>query len=284
MLYLEHFIFPTGDQEFDYLMGIKRQCYTSFYPFKLLSAIGFERMDFEPITILYGGNGSGKTTAINIIAEKLSLLRDSRFNKSSFFDPYVRLCQEDLVEALPAHSRMITSDDVFDYILNIRMMNEGIDGKRETLFDECLEAKYAKFQMKSLDDYERLKQVNQSRRLTQSMYVKENLMSNVREHSNGENAFRYFTEKIGEDGLYILDEPENSLSPERQLELVRFLTESVRFFGCQFIIATHSPFILSIPGAKIYDLDQNPVDVRHWTELSNVRVYYEFFNRHKNQF
>ena len=102
-------------------------------------------------------------------------------------------------------------------------------------------------------------------------------MDNVRELSNGESALKYFTEKIGENGLYILDEPENSLSPVRQLELKKFIEDSVRFFGCQFIISTHSPFLLAMPGTKIYDLDETPVSVKKWTELENVRVYREFF-------
>ena len=120
--------------------------------------------------------------------------------------------------------------------------------------------------------------------MTQSRYVRENLAENIREHSNGESAFQYFSEKIQEDGLYLLDEPENSLSPARQQELVKFLEESVRFFGCQFIIATHSPFLLSMKGAKIYDLDADPVCERRWTELPNVRAYFDFFKKYENEF
>ena len=138
--------------------------------------------------------------------------------------------------------------------------------------------------MKSLDDYERLKKVNMAKRKTQSRYVRENLMDNVREHSNGESAFIYFSEEINENGLYLLDEPENSLSPERQQELLRFLQDSARFFGCQFIIATHSPFLLSMNGAKIYDMDEEPVDIKRWTELDNVRAYYDFFKKHEHEF
>ena len=91
-------------------------------------------------------------------------------------------------------------------------------------------------------------------------------------------------DKIKENGLYLLDEPENSLSPARQQELVQFLEDSARFFGCQFIIATHSPFLLSMKGAKIYDLDANPVQERRWTELPNVRAYYDFFKKHESEF
>lgn len=71
-------------------------------------------------------------------------------------------------------------------------------------------------------------------------------MDNVREQSNGESAFRYFIEKMEENGLYLLDEPENSLSPERQLELMQYIEDSARFFGCQFVISTHSPFFLTM--------------------------------------
>ena len=109
-------------------------------------------------------------------------------------------------------------------------------------------------------------------------------MDNVREYSNGESAYRYFTEKIGENGLYLLDEPENSLSPKRQMELMGFIEDSARFFGCQFVISTHSPFLLAMAGAKIYDLDENPVDVTPWTELKNVRTYYDFFKSHDREF
>ena len=84
--------------------------------------------------------------------------------------------------------------------------------------------------------------------------------------------------------MYLLDEPENSLSPARQQELVRFLEDSARFYGCQFVISTHSPFLLAMRGAKIYDLDENPVDVKRWTQLENVRAYYEFFKKHESQF
>ena len=58
----------------------------------------------------------------------------------------------------------------------------------------------------------------------------------------------------------------------------------MRFYGCQFIIATHSPFLLSMKGAKIYDLDEEPVDVKRWYELENVRAYYEFFKKHEGEF
>ena len=283
MIYLRNFSFPSEDREYNFILDEKRTCFDTFYPFKILSKNDFTEIDFEPVTILYGGNGSGKSTALNVIAEKIGASRDTIFNKSNFFKDYVDMCDMDEVKAAEI-KRIITSDDVFDYILNLRNLNEGIDNKRENLFGDYLDAKYSGFKMKSLEDYEELKKVNSARASTMSKFIRKNLMSNVRLYSNGESAYRYFIEKITENGLYILDEPENSLSPKRQIELMSFIEDSARFFGCQFIISTHSPFLLAIKGAKIYDLDESPVSVKPWTSLENVRTYYEFFKHHDSEF
>lgn len=284
MQYLDWFTFPDEEVEFDFFLKQKRTCYNSYYPFQILSRHHLRRIDFAPVTILYGGNGSGKTTALNVIGEKLKLQRDASFNKSNFFEDYLKYCDYSTEILVPQESRMITSDDVFDYMLDIRSINEGIDRKKNQLFEEYLDAKYSHFQMRSLEDYERLKRVNRARSKTQSQFVRSELMDNIREYSNGESAFLYFSEKITENGLFLLDEPENSLSPIKQKEMIRFIEDSVRFFGCQFVISTHSPFVLSIKGAKIYDLDEDPVDIKKWTQLENVRVYYELFREHEKEF
>ena len=57
----------------------------------MLSQRRLERIDFEPVTILYGGNGSGKSTALHVMAEKAGLKREAPFNRTSFFDDYVAL-------------------------------------------------------------------------------------------------------------------------------------------------------------------------------------------------
>jgi predicted ATPase len=114
--------------------------------------------------------------------------------------------------------------------------------------------------------------------------VNEQLMRDIPGKSNGESAFLYFTRHIKEGGLYLLDEPENSLSASLQLELAQFLEDSARFYGCQFVIATHSPFLLALKGAKIYDLDRTPVEPCRWTDVPNVRTFYDFFHRHQKEF
>lgn len=284
MIYLETFTFPDAEQETSFLLGEKRTCFASFYPFKILSRHRFKRIDFEPVTILYGGNGTGKSTALHVIAQKAGLARDAAYNRTRFFDDYVRMCGMRTAMPVPEGSRILTSDDVFDAMLDVRALNDGMDRKREEIFEDYWQDRRSGFQLSSMADYEKLRRVNRARKHTQSRYVREELGMNVRTFSNGESAFRMFTEKIGENALYLLDEPENSLSPARVLELCRFIGDSARFFGCQFVISTHSPFLLALRGAKVYDLDSDPVDVRRWTELENVRVYYAFFKEHEGEF
>ena len=291
MVYIRSFQLPSVSEETNFLSRdgeTKRTCYTSRYPFGIFLSREVPRLQFEPITILCGGNGSGKTTILNLIGEKLGLHRGAVFNRSAFFGRYLDLCQ---VETAPAFdravkeaSRVITSDDVFDYLLDLRSLNEGIDRRRKELLAEYAEARYASFQMRSLADVDRLRQVADAQRKTGSRYVRDRVMNDVPGQSNGESAFLFFTRQMGEGGLYLLDEPENSLSPRLQLELRQFLEDSARFYRCQLIIATHSPFLLSLRGAKIYDLDGDKVEVRPWTQLPHVRAYYEFFREHQAEF
>jgi len=239
MIYISRFCFPCTEEETGFIMEEKRTCYDTFYPFRVLSKNCLSEIDFETVTILYGSNGCGKTTALNVIAEKTGIRRDAPYNWTNFFEDYTDMCSFELADPVPEGSRVMTSDDVFNFMLDLRSINEGIDDKRDEL---------------------------------------------IREHSNGESAFIFFVNQIKENALYLLDESENSLSPSRQKELVKFLEDSARFFGCQFIIATHSPFFLSMKGARIYDMDEDPVRVKKWTALADVRAYYDFFAEHENEF
>lgn len=288
MVYLERFAIPSPGAEEQFTNSIMRRCYNTFYPFGVFTRREVPELTFEPITILCGGNGCGKSTLLNLIAEKLGVVRDTPGNRSSFFPDYVRLCRAELDpragRAFLQASRLVTSDDVFDYMLNLRALNEGVDQKREALFDEYTEAKHSAYRMRSMADYEELKRHVAAQRLTQSAYVRKNLMANLPERSNGESALAYFTDTIKEDALYLLDEPENSLSAERQLELLEYIANSARFYRCQFIFSTHSPFLLSLPGAKVYDLDAEPVCVRPWTQIASVRAYRDFFRAHDAEF
>jgi predicted ATPase len=283
-LYLSAFYFPGEEAETDFLFGLKTTYDQTVYPYGVLPKVGLDEIFFRPITILYGGNGSGKSTALNVIAEKLRLFRNSAYNRSRFFEDYVDRCRATLEDTIPRESRIITSDDVFDMMLDIRFINEGIDRKREKLADEYYQLKRERFQIKSLDDLDHLHRINQARSKTKSRFIENESGRSLRERSNGESALMYFQSKIEMDTLCLLDEPENSLSPENQMILADFLADSVRYCGNQLVISTHSPFLLALPGAKIINLDDHSRVADNWAELKNPRVYFEFFKKHAQEF
>jgi predicted ATPase len=291
MKYLESFTLPTEDDEISYLWSFGKtdmQCYsqTNVYPFKIFPQKGIEKLVFEPITVIYGGNGSGKSTILNLIAEKLRLDRSAPFNNTPYINEYLNFCDYRLSYGrnLPNGSKIVTSDGVFDSLLDIRAINEGVDRRREELFEEYYKSREESYLLRDLDDLDEFKRRNEAKRRTKSDYVSRRLPKELSAMSNGETAYHYFTQKIGETALYLLDEPENSLSAVLQNKLRQFIEDSARFYGCQFIIATHSPFLLSMKGAKVYDLDSVPVTEKKWTELENVRTYYDFFEEHKHEF
>ncbi|MBR7161278.1 MAG: AAA family ATPase, partial [Clostridia bacterium] len=275
-LYLESFSLASRSEEEGFILNypyqLEMQCYshTNVYPFKIFPQKRLRELSFEPITVLYGGNGSGKSTLLNIIAQKLGLSRFAPFNDTPYFVSYLQYCDYTLAQALPKESRLIASDDVFDLLLERRTVNEKIDRKRNRLFEEYDEIKDTPFRLNSLSDYSEFKRRNEAKRQTKSVYTAARLPKEFNGMSNGESAFSYFTNEIKEDALYLLDEPENSLSPKLQTELAAFLADSARFYGCQFIISTHSPFLLAMKGVKIYDLDTVPVGTRRWSELENI--------------
>ena len=287
MVYLKTFRLPGPDAETNFFYTVSRTCYDSFYPFGVFKNRRMPDFVFEPVTILYGGNGSGKSTILSTIAEKLMLKRNSPFNCSPFFPDYLKMChgvKAAKSEIAIKNGMLLTSDDVFEFLLTIRSLDSRLDENREKLFSEYSGKKNADFHLSSIEDYEAMKDIYHARRQSASRYIRENQMDNVPEHSNGESALAFFTETVKENALYLLDEPENSLSPENQQKLASFLADSARFYGCQFILSTHSPFLLAIPKAKIYNLDSDPVSPAKWTELPGVRSFFDFFEAHREEF
>lgn len=79
----------------------------------------------------------------------------------------------------------------------------------------------------------------------------------------------------------------NQKYPFRQLNqilLAEEINKLARLLQCQFIIATHSPFMLGTLHAKIYNLDTKDYEVAKWSDLDNVRYFYDFFKKHENEF
>ena len=122
MVYLRQLKLVSDLAEITVIQNERRTCFGPMYPFKIFPLKQLEYVDFSPITIFYGGNGSGKTTLLNVIAEKIEAIRHSQYNKTPFFEKYVDMCRI-YGDEIPQNSQILSSDDVFDYVMNIRYLN-----------------------------------------------------------------------------------------------------------------------------------------------------------------
>ena len=291
MLFIKSITVPTYEEERNRLSEERSTMFSTFYPFQIFKFIDRQKMDFSDITVLYGANGAGKTTLLNVIAQKCDAIRHSEFSDSAFFNDYTAMCRVEYDQDSPK-VQYLSSDDVFDMIMNVRYLNNDIDDHREQLIcgyaslKRRAAANHEELLLHGLSDYDRWKNVTDaaSKKVSQSKFVKERLSRNIDLGSNGETAMRYFTEHIDRDSVYILDEPENSLSVDYQLQLKEYIQSSARYYNCQFIISTHSPIFLSLKNANVYEISRNSIERKNWTELDNVRKLFDFFYQHRKEF
>jgi predicted ATPase len=96
--------------------------------------------------------------------------------------------------------------------------------------------------------------------------------------SHGQSHMAFFKNRFAKKGLYLLDEPENALSPKWQLELLRLLREFSLRRDVQFIIATHSPILLALPEAEIYSFDAAPIRKVEYEDTDYYRIYRDFLD------
>ena len=90
------------------------------------------------------------------------------------------------------------------------------------------------------------------------------------EQSHGESFLSLFLHRFKGEAIYLLDEPEAALSPQRQLSFLRILHDLAETEDCQFIIATHSPILLGYPNATILSFDGDQIEE---TEYENTEHY-----------
>ena len=97
------------------------------------------------------------------------------------------------------------------------------------------------------------------------------------EKSHGESFLALAQNQLRANGVYIFDEPEAALSPQRQLTLLMEIYECAKR-GSQFIIVTHSPILLGIPGAEILTFDEGKVHACEYEETDSYQVTEMFIN------
>ena len=97
------------------------------------------------------------------------------------------------------------------------------------------------------------------------------------EKSHGESFLQLVQNTFRPNGLYLLDEPEAALSPQRQLTLLMEIDRCARA-GAQFIIASHSPILLGIPDAQILTFDEGPIHPCAYEDTDSYQVMSTFMN------
>lgn len=254
----------------------------NIYPYNVFRGKDIAPFVFRDITVLYGNNGSGKSTILNVIANKLGIrgkeyATGNSFGLVDYCGKFSGECIYNLADdektghtfsGIPADSRYIKSEDILYEIKKVQQKQVLGDGM---LYDQIQSGKGVLEAKKFLASKE-------------GANLQDNIEFSQEKYSNGETAVQYFTDSIKPEALYLLDEPEVSLSPENQVKLAEELNEMARFFDCQFIIATHSPFLLGTLCAKIYNLDTKDYRTAEWYELENVKYFYHFFKKHEEKF
>lgn len=248
----------------------------NIYPYHVFSKIEIKHIKFDRITVLYGSNASGKSTLLNIIAQALKIKGVEKVD-NEYFDRFVSECRWGFGDSedghklhIPDHSQYIKSEDILYEVKKIQ--------RDAVLKESCL-----------LDSVQKgiitTSEVLQQKASSWAFEKRIDIIKFAQEkYSNGETTLQILENTLESDALYLLDEPEVSLSPQSQVYLANKINEYARLLGCQFIIATHSPFMLGTLDSTIYNLDTDYFKTCQWNELENIRYFYQFFKSYEKDF
>ena len=213
------------------------------YPFTIpIVQAGFDLVLDKPVTFICGENGSGKSTLIESIALHcgFSGTGGSRNHNLDARKPDVAPLQEKLR---------------FSWNLKV---NTGFFVRAESLFQ------FANY----IDEL--------ARETGRSIYRSYGGAS-LHARSHGEAFLTLFSHQMNKRGIFILDEPEAALSPQRQLVLLRIIHELAQTGDAQFIIASHSPLLMAYPDATLIYVDQGEISERRLTATPHYQVMARFF-------
>lgn len=143
---------------------------------------------------------------------------------------------------MPAVRKIITSDSIFKKIGDRALHNKITVNKIRTAREEHDEIiRNGQGMLFSSDKYDEFAKLLEARKLSKTQYAKRHTEPKETMMSNGETVLDYYNKAFEGGGIYLLDEPENCLSPMFQIELIKLIQDSVKYFDYQFIICTHSP-------------------------------------------
>jgi predicted ATPase len=212
------------------------------YPFNLDSFKTTGSLSLRtPVTFFIGENGTGKSTLLRALAYRCGIhIWEPEMGQRYEINPY--------------------EDELYRYI-RVEWADGMVPG---SFFASEIFQNFARF----LDEWA----VASPRTL--EYFGGSSLMT----QSHGQCHMAFFSARFSRKGIYILDEPENALSPATQLDLLRVLDGAVKTGNAQFIIATHSPLLLALPGATIYSFDASPITPIDYEETEHFRIYRDFLN------
>jgi predicted ATPase len=223
---------------------LKREEVPSFddYPFSLAAVRHLDVLPLHPrVTYFVGENGSGKSTLLEAIAVSCGFnaeggTRNFRFGTRT------------------SHSAL---HEYIRIAKGIRRPKDGFFFRAESFFNVATEI-------------ERLDSSGGGPRVIDSYGGK-----SLHEQSHGESFLALMMNRFGGNGLYLLDEPEAALSPQRQLAALARIHDLVNAES-QFIIATHSPILMAYPDAYIYSCSPDGIDRIDYFDTEHYRVMHDF--------
>ncbi|HNW27220.1 MAG TPA: AAA family ATPase [Spirochaetota bacterium] len=215
------------------------------YPFNLPIFRVTRRVDFsKPVSFFVGENGSGKSTLLRAIAMKCGIHIWEGIERTRFhYNQY----EKDLCKYMRAE-----------------WADAPVPG---SFFASEIFRNFAV----NLDEWASLSPA------TLEYFGGKSLL----EQSHGQCHMSFFRSRFRIRGLYLLDEPENALSPKRQIELLQLLDRTGKEGHAQFIIATHSPILMALPGSEIFSFDRAPVERIDYEDTDHYRIYRTFLNDRK---
>jgi len=221
---------------------------TTQYPFSLPIIRNLKEISFPTqVTFFIGENGTGKSTILEAMAYHVGFGAEGGSKniafKTSVADVYANI--QKLADHLTLSWRQKPKDGYFFRAESFYNVANYLD----YLERECGSGAYSSYGGKSLH-----------------------------EQSHGESFLAFFKNRINRGGFFILDEPEAALSPQRQLSLLVIIHQLCKDPNMQFIIATHSPILLSYPGATIYSCDDNHIKKISYTQTPHYQIMKDFLN------
>jgi len=240
------------------------------FPFNLEIVRSLRELQFtSPVTFFVGENGSGKSTVMEAIACAVeSITVGSESVKTDKTLAPVRKLAQYFRLAWTKRTRkgfFLRAEDFFGYAKSMRTTREELEQDLGKVDQEYAgRSNYAA-------DLARLPYRNELAAI-QHRYGKD-----LDNYSHGESFLTLFQSRFVPDGLYLLDEPEAALSPNRQLTFISALKQMIQE-NAQFIIATHSPIILAFPDATILNFRDGRIQQVQYADLEHVNLTKEFLS------